>query len=179
MDSYKRRREICSDFGFTCLCNLCEKDRNDENLEKREQLIEEFKEKVECGEELTIKDVDKFVEIIRETYNKHSEELRVDLIQPLLLQAEYHYKFNDLIKAANIYMNVFEIFENVDEYAALYCLYEAAKAYYLVSSSENVKKCIQMAKDYFIGDKEHNEYICRCRLDLIENLCDYLSLVKI
>jgi hypothetical protein len=168
MESFKHRSQVCDDFGFQCKCKLCETDRNDSSLEKREAAIESLKGKLVSEDEETLVEEGDLVESIRETYRKsgqeRDEELKVDLIQPMMLQAEFYLKIDDLDKSAREYLKIYETFKNVDEYASLYSLFEAAKTYKLNSKAEDMEKCLKLAREYFIGHSDYFDHICRCRL---------------
>jgi hypothetical protein len=140
-------------------------------VEERETLIESLRGKLASEDEETLVESDLLVDIVA-TYCTNNlvelrdDELRVDLIRPLMMQAEFYARIDELEKAAAAYINIFETFKKVDEYAALFALFEAANAYKMigVNSEEDVAKCLSVAREYFVGPSDYFEYICQCRV---------------
>ncbi len=166
MESFRRRSQVCEDFGFQCRCRLCEIDRSDPSIETRQAAIESLKGKLVSEDEETLVAEGDFVQSIRDTYTKsdRDEELKIDLIQPLMLQAEFYSKIDQMDKSASAYLQIYETFKGVDEYAALYSLFEAAKAFKLNSKLEETERCLKLAGELFIGHLDYFQYICHCRM---------------
>lgn len=163
-EPYEHRHQICSDYAFECTCRLCQLDRKDVNLSARLDLIDEARNKQRS---LSKSEVDRLVESLRSSYqgvNGRDEELKLDMIEALLLQGDAHAN-GDPGQAGNIYLSIYLIYKSVDDYTALYCLLEAIKAFKLAEEHDQASLCVKTAREFFIGPQLYFDYICRQRLD--------------
>ena len=186
---FKYRREVCEQFGFECKCRLCEADKADAKLDERQALVASEGNKLSeylvkqktSRKKPNVKIVNDFVASLKTMYTKSSQrgdDLKVDLYQPMILQGFYYAQAGNLARAAAISLELFELAKNVQEHIATRCLLDATKAYKFASMNEEVKKCLRILKEYFVGHREYFEYICKIRLDLVEDLENLLAKIK-
>ena len=189
MAAYKKRSQICLEFGFKCRCVLCKLDRSDKSLEIRQDLIEKGVKKL--NEHLIIavnslkipnvKYANEFVELVRDSYKanveskERDEELKLDLLNPLMTQAQFYMHAVNFVRAAEIFMQAFETFKKIDESNSTLCVLEAVLAYSNAGMGEEMRRCLVKAKENFIGYPDYFNYICKNRLHEIEHLNELLN----
>ncbi len=186
MEPYHKRKSICKDFGFKCKCNLCQLDRNDKNQKLRAEFIQSETKKlnqylmqtVQMMKRPNVKFADEFVAKVKAFYsgqNDQDDELKLDLIYPLMIQAQFNLHATNYAKAAEIFISAFNLYKDIDEANAIMCLFEAMIAYNSGSIRNEARKCLKMAKDHFIGYQDYFIYICKSRLAEVEELPELLN----
>jgi hypothetical protein len=125
-----------------------------------------------------VKYADEFLSRIKATYdetNERDDELKMDLLYPLMIQAQFNLHASNYTRAAEIFVRIFEIYKNVDEANAILSIFEATVAYNTGCMRDEARRCLKMAKDHFIGYTEYFNYICKSKLTEVEDLSDILN----
>lgn len=158
--SYASRCESAASYNFKCNCRLCLLDEHDLNLEKRQQLLNEIKNK--NFEFLSLNEAKKDVKRMRKLYLNRSE-YQFDLLVPLQILADkYRENANQAVdqvnsnelfqKSALAFEEIYKINES-SAFNAIYALKEAYDDYKYLKIKDKQKWCYDTAANYFSNNK--------------------------
>jgi hypothetical protein len=185
-DSLEQRDRLRIQYGFDCKCELCELDIKDPNVHKRENLIKQRNktliQKLRIGRDLNINEAKEYVSEMKSLYegskSQRDNSLKIDLISPMMLHAEFILRQGKIIQASEAFMEVYEFFKNSrNEFSVLTILLRAISAYWISGMHDKAFEVMKLAIDTFIGDKEDVKYTILKRFSHDKNFPQILELL--
>uniref|UniRef100_A0A914DHD6 Uncharacterized protein n=1 Tax=Acrobeloides nanus TaxID=290746 RepID=A0A914DHD6_9BILA len=136
----EERIRVQIDGDFKCQCYLCELDRSDPFIPKREAFGEKIEtinqQYAQSNSQQAIKLIEPLVDKLRQTYQKR-KELQTHLYIPLNIQAKLYYSMKQYEKAAELLK---EFDEKINEFKVVQSSNMGIEAMILLS------KCYELAR---------------------------------
>jgi hypothetical protein len=173
--SFREREKICSDgFGFQCKCKLCELDRKDVDLQRREVEIEEKAKKLATGmlnPFMKQKEVTSFLHEVERIYKRteaRPDDLKFSTFLPMMLQAQMFRKKGELDGAVETFLKIYHRFHFTMIHFALVSLFEAVQICFDRSMNDKAVEYLRTARQDYIGDVANFEFVVERRFPGVE-----------
>ena len=147
--SFDERTRILDNYGFTCDCKLCELDRRDKNLNRREEFVEKLAYKNLRYELLSLKEVLDDVKSMEDMYvsRPHLRHGLVNALQNLACRYRCENKWK---KSAETFEKIYMIGKETCEKAFLICmLYQAHVDYVQCFERKASILCKKRAAEFY------------------------------
>jgi tetratricopeptide (TPR) repeat protein len=145
--TFDQRMEYIKNYEFVCSCKLCQVDRGDENLQKREILIETLK--VKSFRSMSLKEALDDVKLMEDTYLRRPH-LQHGMYWALMNLAR-RYRFEKRFKkSAQTFERIYEVAEEgCEESFLMSMLFHAYSDYSQCFESKKTKVCKRKAQEFY------------------------------
>jgi len=146
--SFSQRCEYSTNkYNFKCDCCLCQLDRTDDLVTKRDELLHKIVMKNSMSP-VSINELIANLETMRSTYSKRLKH-QLHLIIPLVFLALKHRKSGSFKKSAACFESVFDTVKDSNDFYAITALKEAYNDFVSCSQPKQSEQCKLKAFNYF------------------------------
>jgi hypothetical protein len=133
-------------------------DRADPNYNSRETLLTKNQQIMKNLATTDEKYIQKYIQMVKNTY-REGQELQYRMSIPMVTLASFYRMRGQSIKAAQTFMQLFEILKDCDSVFSSMLLIQTLNCYLQEGMLKEASQTLKIAKGYFVGSVDYYNYV--------------------